>query len=435
MPNKVIITDAQGNKHEIGGSGAPGVGVPTGGTTGQVLAKSSDDNYATEWVDVASAPENLDLELLYSYDGTGGKKLTNFDCGDANLILVYFTPYSSMTLPTIGCSILAARSDEQQHCSLAVDNNIFTIFKFDMDGIFNQISQMRVTTYGSTNYTQDATRMVVRRIYAIKGFKSAVGATASTATDVTYDNTASGLQADNAQDAIDEIARAHNNIYRGKYLGDHVTDAQYAAIAAGTFEGLYIGDYWIINDIVWRIAAFDYFINCGDTACTTHHMIVVPDTALYNHVMNDTNITTGGYYGSKMHTSGLDAAKTTAAAAFGAAHILSHREYLTNAVTNGRPSGGSWYDCTVELMNEEMVYGSGIFKPVSDGTTVPPNYTVNKTILPLFLFRPGLIGIRVTFWLRDVITAADFADFGNSGAAAHDHASTSLGVRPYFCIY
>jgi hypothetical protein len=33
--------------------GAPGQGVPVGGTTGQVLAKNSDTNYDTEWVDVS----------------------------------------------------------------------------------------------------------------------------------------------------------------------------------------------------------------------------------------------------------------------------------------------------------------------------------------------------------------------------------------------
>jgi len=33
--------------------GAPGVGVPVGGTTGQVLAKNSATNYDTEWVDVS----------------------------------------------------------------------------------------------------------------------------------------------------------------------------------------------------------------------------------------------------------------------------------------------------------------------------------------------------------------------------------------------
>ncbi len=34
-----------------GANGSDGVGVPSGGTTGQVLAKNSNTNYDTEWVD------------------------------------------------------------------------------------------------------------------------------------------------------------------------------------------------------------------------------------------------------------------------------------------------------------------------------------------------------------------------------------------------
>ena len=230
--------------------------------------------------------------------------------------------------------------------------------------------------------------------------------------------------------SVENNAGAHNAIYRGKYLGNTYTAAQQAAVAAGTFDDLFIGDYWTIGGVNYRIAGFDYYLNNGDTACATHHMIVVPDTRLYTHVMNDTNVTEGGYYGSKMRTSGLNQAKTTAESAFGASHILSHREYLTNAVSNGRPSGGSWYDCTVELMSERMVYGNGIFMPVSDGTNVPSNYTVSKGQLPLFLYRHDLIGNRENWWLRDVITAADFAFVSNAGYAAYALASNAVGVRP-----
>ena len=40
----------QGKQGPQGQAGTAGVGVPSGGTTGQVLAKSSNANYATEWV-------------------------------------------------------------------------------------------------------------------------------------------------------------------------------------------------------------------------------------------------------------------------------------------------------------------------------------------------------------------------------------------------
>ena len=238
-------------------------------------------------------------------------------------------------------------------------------------------------------------------------------------------------------------AGAHNAIYRGKSLGSTVTTAQYAAIKAGTFDDLYIGDYWTIGGVNYRIAAFDYYLNSGDTSCTTHHVVIVPDTCLYNAQMHNTssggyeggaaNTTTGGYVGSDMYKSNLEQAKTTIKSAF-SGHVLKHRIYLTNAVANGRASGGAWCDSEVDLMCEQMVYGSGIFSPVSDGSNVPANYRVEKSQLPLFQHEPSRICNRATWWLRDVITASGFANVSYDGGAYYNSASNSRGVRPAFCI-
>lgn len=205
-------------------------------------------------------------------------------------------------------------------------------------------------------------------------------------------------------------------------------------IQAGTFDDMYIGDYWTIGGVTYRIAAFDYYLRAGDTDMTTHHVTLVPDAPMYSHVMNDSNVTTGGYVGSKMYTTGLADAKTTINNAFGSAHILTHRQYLCNAVSNGKPSGGSWYDSTVELMTEQNVYGGKVFGAGNDGSTVPALYTVDKSQYPLFAFRPDLISNRNWFWLRDVVSAAYFAYVSNYGNASYGHASTSPGVRPAFSI-
>lgn len=228
-------------------------------------------------------------------------------------------------------------------------------------------------------------------------------------------------------------AGAHNAIYRGKSLGSSVTTAQYSAISAGTFDDMYIGDYWTIGGVNYRIAAFDYYYRCGDTDLTKHHIVVVPDTSLYNHVMNDTNITTGGYVGSKMYTEGLEQAKTTIKAAF-SGHVLSHRIYLTNAVADGHPSAGAWCDSEVDLMCEQMVYGGAIFMPIANGSAVYTNYRVEKSQLPLFAHAPSMIFNRQTFWLRDVVSASGFANVYNNGSANYNYASNSYGVRPAFCI-
>lgn len=241
-----------------------------------------------------------------------------------------------------------------------------------------------------------------------------------------------------AQATINAIATtgagAHNAIYRGKYLGSAVTEAQWAAIKAGTFEDMYIGDYWTIGGVNYRIAAFDYYYRAGDTDMTTHHVTLVPDANMYTHVMNDTNITTGAYVGSKMYTEGLTQAKTTINSAFGEAHVLNHRQYLQNAVTDGYASGGSWYDSTVELMTEQNVYGGKIFGNQLNGTALPNSYTVDKSQYPLFAFRPDMISNRQWYWLRDVVSASCFALVFSYGRAFYFLASSARGVRPAFSI-
>lgn len=225
----------------------------------------------------------------------------------------------------------------------------------------------------------------------------------------------------------------HCNVFRGKNLGGGVSSAQKAAIKDGSFDNLYIGDYWTINGVTWRIADMDYFLRCGDTDFTRHHLIIVSDTPLYSGKMNETHTTEGGYVGSLMYREGLDQAKTTIAAAFGNL-VTSHRDYFCNAVSNGRPSGGAWFNSTVELMSERMVYGNAVFAPVSDGSTVPANYTTGKSQLALFRMAPRYISNRQWYWLRDVVSAANFAHVGSDGRASYYGAGSVIGVRPYFVI-
>lgn len=231
----------------------------------------------------------------------------------------------------------------------------------------------------------------------------------------------------------------HRNTFRGKSLGTAVTSDQWSEIVNGTFGDLWLGDYWTINNIVWRIADFDYWMRCGDTEFAQHHLVIVPDTCLYNAKMNDTNVTTGGYTGSAMYTSNLASAKTTINSAFGSSHVLTHREHLTNAVTNGYPSGGGWVDSKVELMSESQVYGHPHFAPAvawasGTNTTIPNNYTIDYLQFALFQQAPEFVRTRETYWLRDVVSAATFARVVDRGAASAGDASYSSGVRPAFAI-
>lgn len=262
---------------------------------------------------------------------------------------------------------------------------------------------------------------------------------ALTADDKLLIGTAEGNKAIGADDALFAMLDAfipkeqRRMIYRGKNLGAVVTEEQKANIKNGTFKGFFLGDYWTIGSYTWRIVDFDYWYNCGDTAFTTPHLVIMPDKPLYNAQMNETNITTGGYTGSLMYTENLDQAKTLAASAFGDL-ILTHREYLTNAVTDGHASAGAWFDSTLDLPNEIMMYGCHVYAAMNNGTVIPTNYTIGKTQLALFTVVPKLISNRATFWLRDVVSSASFALVNGYGYTDYDHASNSWGVRPVFAI-
>lgn len=252
--------------------------------------------------------------------------------------------------------------------------------------------------------------------------------------------TADGNKAIAAEDALfamlDSFApvELRRVIFRGKNLGTALTAVQKAAIKDGSFKGMFLGDYWSIGGRIWRIVDMDYWYNCGDTAFTSHHLVIMPDEALYNAQMNTTNITTGGYVGSAMYKSNLANAKTIVNAAFQGS-VLTHREYLCNAVANGRPSGGAWFDSSIELPNEPMMYGHPHFSPTSDGSTVPSIYTISKTQLALFMVCPRFIVNRsYNQWLRDVVSSAAFARVSNGGSPNCTGASNSNGVRPVFPV-
>lgn len=235
--------------------------------------------------------------------------------------------------------------------------------------------------------------------------------------------------------AVMDLASAemHRMIFRGKNLGKSLSTEQKAHIQDGSFEDLWLGDYWVINGINWRIVDFDYWYNTGGTKFNKHHLVIMPDTVLYKAQMNADSVTTGGYVGSLMYKSNLNNAKTMINSAFGGA-VLTHSEYLTNAVTNGYPSAGAWFDSKVELPNEIMVYGSFIFTPAGNGTIVANRHIISKQQLALFSVAPKFANIGEDYWFRDVAYAYGFARLDGSGMAGYSSATSSLGVRPVFAI-
>ena len=213
-------------------------------------------------------------------------------------------------------------------------------------------------------------------------------------------------------------------------------------IATGTFDDVFIGDYIIgkVSKRKYLVADINYRLNMGDAECKTPHILMIPERIMGTAKMNDTNITTGAYVGSKMYTEYLTPFKAVIQNDFEISHIVQHKNLLANAVTNGYESAGGWFDSTIELMNEIMVYGGNIFHNIQNGANLPYNYTIDKQQLSLFKLRPDLTvarndaGERYWYWLRDVVSASNFALVYGSGYASYSGASVANGVRPAFLI-
>ena len=241
----------------------------------------------------------------------------------------------------------------------------------------------------------------------------------------------------------DNPAMTHN-LPRGKKLGTNVTAEQYAAIADGSFKDLYVGDYWTIGGRDYVIAGINYYKNCGDTSMTKNHLVMVPRRNLYNAQMHNTvsggyeggseaNTTEGAYALSDMRTTNLERARTIVNGAF-PGHVITHRIYLENAVSGGKPSNSAWFDSDVDLMNEQMVYGGPVWQNMLSAGNWFPKYRVEKSQLPVFAYAPDLVNTREIYWLRDVATASYFAFVSYYGYADVSSASYALGVRPAFII-
>lgn len=249
---------------------------------------------------------------------------------------------------------------------------------------------------------------------------------------------------------IPHTAASHNAFYRGKDLTSYFTSGNMStAIAAGTFDDIFPGDYIIksvtvdgttYSNVKWIVADLDYHLHRGDTETTAHHVVMIPESNIGTSKMNNSDTTAGGYQGSYMWGTTIPKYVTGITAAFGSDHVLTHRERLTkqmdaNSYAGGGGMGngatvytdGEWVNVSVNIPNEAMMYGHAPFASSGRDT-----YDCNKQ---LAAFRYGQNFTRTSWcWLRDVASAIYFAIVGGYGEADCYYASNVRGVRPYFLL-
>jgi len=281
----------------------------------------------------------------------------------------------------------------------------------------------------------------------------------------------------NLQDIPTNTVEWHNSHYRGINL---ISDGHFANMAAlltairnQDWSDIYIGDYVELTftyegasrTVKFYVGEIDKFYKVGDTALTTHHLVMVTGDLGINQAMNNSNTTAGGYAGSKAHTVTLPALYAILNPLFNNA-ILTHREHLSNTVlsaqtvslslddgngavtyscnnfpvySNGDPNtpgcvtAGTWYDCNLVLMSEIEMFGSNRFASSGIDDIACPEGQIAA-----FKYNRNLQTLNRTIntWLRDVNSASRFCYCHGSGFSYRFVASgTTLSrLRPRFLI-
>lgn len=210
----------------------------------------------------------------------------------------------------------------------------------------------------------------------------------------------------------------HRNVFRGKNLGEFITDEQLAAIRDGSFADLYVGDYWEKDGVRYRIADINYWKGVGyQESVQKPHILIVPDTILGSVQMHTSNSTSGGYKSSTMKNARLNQIANSLPDAFKNI-LISHRMF----------SDGAWINASVDLMNEVMVHGTYICTDNSN------KQTSDTQQLAMFRLVPELKTIGANYWLRNLSSAQTYTLVSQYGDASNDMATSTYGIRPVFGI-
>lgn len=249
-------------------------------------------------------------------------------------------------------------------------------------------------------------------------------------TDVFLTDGASGtkiIEAQNVARAIfEKFPTMHAQMFRGKNLGSSFSSSLMATIQSGAFKDLWIGDYWIIGGVTYRIVDFDYFMGVGAPVATSkHHLVVMPDKSLYARQFHDSS-TANGYINSDIFKTGLQDAKTKFNAAF-QGNILSHPEQLSNAADGNGITGSIGTSVSVDLPSIEMMTGYNPYQPYEVGTQGYSQFS-------LFRLNRQLSIPDQTMATKTMYTNGRIARLTADGSLASWGLTNSYGIRPYALI-
>lgn len=248
---------------------------------------------------------------------------------------------------------------------------------------------------------------------------------------------------------FNSLPSMHRKIYRGKNLGSTFTTEQKTAVQEGTFDDLWLGDYWTIGDYDYIIADMDYFYKEGETdnanALQSHHLLMIPRNSMgKSKYVSNNNGNTGGYANS-LARSNLTSIRSTITNAFGS-NVLTFKMPIVKAINAGWVQTIQYYDCQAELLTEAMCFGAVFESQMFGNDRSAQNMSdLNGRQLALFDCEPSFLKLSPTdtnatngaYWLQDAASNNGFClvtGNGRPGAISVSPTGSEMGLRPFFLI-
>lgn len=229
-------------------------------------------------------------------------------------------------------------------------------------------------------------------------------------------------------------AQTHNATYRGQGLGPF-NETFAGAIKNGTFNNMWVGDSFIVNNNTYEIAGFNYECGPEENILLGNHLIMLTDVLPVQN-MNSSDTTEGGFAGSDLFKKYFPKIESQLQTDFGS-HLLTFNSYLSTSIDDkGAPNNGQWFNVKACMCNSAMWWG----KPTEDSNNANGtkfNLGDETEQLPLMkLHTDAQKGSSEYTWLRDIANSTEFVVAGSDGSENAYDANTSrpCNVQAYFLI-
>lgn len=201
---------------------------------------------------------------------------------------------------------------------------------------------------------------------------------------------------------------SHKFLPRGRNLGSVITDAQWQAISSGSFDDLFIGDYWVINGKTYIIVDINYYLGFSTFPNKNHLVLMVNAGSAAYKADGDAST---GYYGSDIRQTFIPQfTEDYIIPAFGSSHLYKHMDHICNAfdLATAKPTGYvEVNNSCVELPSWQMIMTHERVHPYHESNVKPGVRTCNALCHDIFAYFYFRNNVMLDGWMRELTKSSN----------------------------